>query len=131
MNQAHADMDESFKQGVENMNHESTSGWSLLRTDDDRRLARVWLTKVTRELEVVEVRKTLGSIRTCCIRAELDEEAGRITGEFETAYAVRLTSGKVVCGIAPTARSAACRTRRLLRHGHCQAAGVARPQHVN
>lgn len=113
------------------MNYESLPGWGLLRTEDDRHLARMWLTKACRELNILEVRKVLGSIRSVCIRAELDDEVGRITGEFETAYAVRLTSGVVVCGIAPTARSAAYRTRRLLRRGHCQAAGVARPQHLS
>lgn len=113
------------------MNYESIKGWDLLRSDDDRKLARWWLAKACRELQIADVRKALGSIRSTCIHAELDEEVGRITGEFETAYAVRLTSGEVVCGIAPTARSATYRTRRLLRHGHCQAAGVAPAQHVS
>lgn len=111
------------------MKFEEILGWKLLQSDDDRSLARMWLTKVCRELQVDNVRKALGSIRCACIRAEIDEEVGRITCEFETAYAVRLNTGQIVCGIAPTCRSAAYRTRRLLRHGHCLAAGV--PQHIN
>ena len=111
------------------MNFEEILGWKLLHSDDDRSLAKVWLSKVFRELQDDDVRKALGSIRANCIRAEIDIEAGRITGEFETAYAVRLQTGQIVCGIAPTRRSAAIRTRRLLRHGHCLAAGV--PQDIN
>ncbi len=109
------------------MNFEAIQGWHLLQSDDDRRLARLWLTKVCRELEIVDVRKALGSIRCTCIRAELDEQLGRIVGHFETAYAVRLPTWQIVCGIAPTTYSATNRTRRLLRHGHCRAAGVPRP----
>jgi hypothetical protein len=111
------------------MKFEEIQGWKLLQSDDDRSLARMWLGKVCRELQIDDVGKALGSIRSTCIRAEIDEEAGRIAGEFETAYAVRLTTGQIVCGIAPTSRSAAYRTRRLLRHGHCRAAGV--PQHLS
>lgn len=111
------------------MNVEAIQGWQLLQSDEDRRLAMVWLTKVCRELQLADIRKALGSIRTTCIRAEIDDQT--ILGEFETAYAVRMQSGQVVCGIAPTSRSAACRSRRLLRHGHCGAAGVGRPQHIN
>ncbi len=111
------------------MKFEEILGWKLLQSEDDRTLAKMWLTKVCRELQVDDVRQALGSIRSTCIRAEIDEAAGCITGEYETAYAVRLKSGQIVCGIAPTCRSAAYRTRRLLRHGHCLAAGV--PQHID
>lgn len=88
----------------------------------------MWLTKACRELQLDDVRQALGSIRSTCIRAEIDE-AACITGEYETAYAVRLKTGQIVCGIAPTCHSAAYRTRRLLRHGHCLAAGI--PQHIS
>lgn len=111
------------------MKFEEILGWKLLQSEDDRSLARMWLAKVCRELQIDDVRQSLGSIRCTCIRTEIDEVEQRIAGEFETAYAVRLTTGQIVCGIAPTSRSAAYRTRRLLRHGHCRAAGV--PQHVN
>lgn len=111
------------------MKFEEIQGWNLLQSDDDRSLARMWLAKVHRELQIDDVRKALGSIRCTCIRAEIDEVEQRITGECETAYVVRLTTGQIVCGIAPTSRSAAYRTRRLLRHGYCPAAGV--PQHVD
>lgn len=111
------------------MKVETINGWHLLQSEDDRCLARLWLAKVRRELELADVREALGSIRSTCIRAEIDAQT--ILREFETAYAVRLQKGQIVCGIAPTSRSASYRTRRLLRHGYCRAAGVSRPQHFN
>ena len=101
------------------MNFETINGWSLLASDDDRKLAKLWLCKVYIELTVEQV----GLARSSCIRAEIDQK-NKILHEFQTAYAVKLGNGQIVCGIAPTSRSAACRSRKLLRHGHCIAAGV-------
>lgn len=51
---------------------------------------------------------------------------GELTGRL-TAFAVTLQSGQIVFGIAPSMLSAQRRGRKLLRYGHCAAAGVLPP----
>lgn len=101
---------------------EEIHGWQHLRTDADRKLAQLMLDKFMRELRVPSIRAALGRARAACVRAELDDHG--ITGEYETVYAVFLDDSRVVCGIAPTLRSARRRARQLLRHGYCRAAGI-------
>ena len=55
---------------------------------------------------------------------------GELTGRL-TAYSVTLQNGQTILAIAPSLLSARRRTRKLLRHGHCAAAGVPRRQHLN
>ena len=45
-----------IRQGVELMKFEEILGWKLLQSEDDRTLAKMWLTEVCRKLQVDDVR---------------------------------------------------------------------------
>lgn len=61
-----------------------------------------------------------GTARALYLEADLT--SGHCRG-LETAFLVVLKDGRRFAGIAPTARSADARAKRLLRHGRCFAAG--------
>ncbi len=104
---------------------EAIHGWGLLVSEDSKEMARLWLSKVRREIEYeLSISLKAGMSRSACVHADIINKS---VVEYETAYAVSIPDGRFVYGIAPTPRSAQYRVRKLLRHGQCAAAGV-RPE---
>lgn len=103
-------------------------GWNLIKDDRARAVALYWLSSIGSRMEhQLKVTDATATSWKTCLRAEIDDATQTIVGEYETAYAVRMPNGDLVLGIAPTSRSASCRVMKLLRHGHCAAAGLPSP----
>jgi hypothetical protein len=108
------------------MKFSSIHGWSLLSENRQAQtFARRWLQSAhqaaMRELDRPKTRFSW-------VDGEIVD--GELTGRL-TAFAVTLQNGQTILGIAPSLLSARRRTRKLLRHGHCAAAGVPQRQHLN
>lgn len=102
-------------------------GWDLIKDDRARAVARYWLSSIGSRMEhELKVRGSTATSAMACLRAEIDDDTQTIVGEYETAYAVRMPDGSLILGVAPTSRSASYRVMKLLRHGHCAAAGRPR-----
>lgn len=103
----------------------SIHGWSLLKDNKQAQAAaRRWLTNAQRSAAHEQDNP---KARWSWVDSEIVD--GELTGRM-TAFSVTLHNGQTILGIAPSLLSALNRTRRLLRHGHCAAAGVPR-QHLN
>jgi hypothetical protein len=100
-------------------------GWELLRDDGARKVAAWWFSRIGEKMEAhLKLSGHQATSWKTCLRTEIDDESGTISGEYETAYAVRMPNGSLTLGIAPTSRSASCRAKRLLRYGRCAAAAL-------
>jgi hypothetical protein len=108
------------------MNVSSIHGWNLLSDNKQAQAtAKRWL-RNAQQSAVLD--NDNPKARWSWVDSEIVD--GELTGRL-TAFAVTLQDGRTILGIAPSLLSARRRTRKLLRHGHCAAAGVPQRQHLN
>jgi hypothetical protein len=100
---------------------ETIPGWGLLRDHPEHQTAaKRWLKNAQ---QAAAHEKGVAKARWSWVDSDVVD--GELRGQI-TAYCATLMDGRVILGVAPSLRSAQNRTRRLFRHGHCQAAGVSK-----